>query len=308
MLMKAKFCDQCGEQLVENSKFCIYCGAKLPEPYNAEAPETVTEPDNIKSQIGPGYVKVEGSPFKKVEPTATPVSESEVENKPEAVSGSYDQAQVGPKFVKVAGSPFNKAEPVFSDEPEPEPEIEEPDTEPEPEPADKLEIPKFATDPIADPIFDPEPEREFTRRDPEQTLDRINIPEFSDDGEETVYLGVNSGRDEPESIEQKFSRLAPIAELVKERSGEKIVIDRPEFVLGKNPNHTDFAVRDNNTVSRIHASITWNEEGYRISDLGSMNGTYVNKETVDVDGQLLHDGDVIELSDEAFILSIRDIR
>lgn len=361
MLMKAKFCDQCGKPLVENARFCVNCGAKLPEPYEkvdsepAAVPksqivseptpdpeptivaesaisskpvyeremESILQSDNKRTQIGPSFMKVDGSPFKKDESITTSGNESEDEHKAEIVSESDDRIQVGPKYVSTEGSPFKKVEPIVTEEPvagfdsesapeiDAEPEIEpetEPDDEQEPETADKLEIPKFATDSIADPIFDPEPESEFEKRDPEETLDRINIPEFSNDGEETVYLGANAGRDEPESKEQRFSRLAPIAELVKERTGEKIVIDRPEFVLGKNPNHADYAIRDNNTVSRIHASITWNDEGYTIADLGSMNGTFVNSETVDVAGQLLHNGDMIELSDEKFRLTIRDIK
>lgn len=153
-------------------------------------------------------------------------------------------------------------------------------------------------------VKQPEPQP----KDPEETLDQIPVESVSPDydGEETVYIGANAGFGEPESTEQRFSRLAPIAELKKERSGEKIVIDRPEFVLGKNPNHTDFAIRDNNTVSRIHASITWDEEGYKIVDLGSMNGTFVNGSKIGVDGELLKDGDVIELSDEIFRLSMRE--
>lgn len=134
-----------------------------------------------------------------------------------------------------------------------------------------------------------------------------NVPPADDTGEETVYLGVGAVSEEPESIEQKFSRMAPISVLFKERSGEKITIDRPEFVLGKNPNHADFAVRDNNTVSRIHASITWSEDGYRIVDLGSMNGTYVNGKSVDTEGQIIADGDLIELADERFRVQLKGI-
>lgn len=130
---------------------------------------------------------------------------------------------------------------------------------------------------------------------------------LNETGEETVCLTAMDASKIPESAEQKFSRLAPIATLVRERSGEEITIDRPEFILGKNPNTTDYAVRGNNTVSRTHASITWSEEDdYKIVDLGSMNGTYVNGEGVGQEGKSIADGDLIELSDECFRLHLKE--
>jgi pSer/pThr/pTyr-binding forkhead associated (FHA) protein len=49
-------------------------------------------------------------------------------------------------------------------------------------------------------------------------------------------------------------------------------------------------------VSRHHAVITWREDGFEVADLGSMNGTLVNGQRVEL-AQLLADGDVIRLYD-----------
>ena len=169
--------------------------------------------------------------------------------------------------------------------------LQEPVVEPEQlENLEMIETPDFINDTKDDTLLDRELVNEGDQRD------------------KTVCMFSQDGIAIPESIEQKFSRAAPIAVLLKERSGEEITIDRPEFILGKNPHHTDFAVRDNNTVSRVHASVTWDEEeGYKIVDLGSMNGTYVNGENVDKEGSIISDGDLIELSDERFRVQIKDI-
>ncbi|MEA3401737.1 MAG: DUF3662 and FHA domain-containing protein [Armatimonadota bacterium] len=46
-------------------------------------------------------------------------------------------------------------------------------------------------------------------------------------------------------------------------------------------------------VSRRHAEIDWTHQGYRIRDLGSRNGTFVN--AAEVEETLLDDGDLIEV-------------
>lgn len=160
-----------------------------------------------------------------------------------------------------------------------------------------------------EPVIQEEPEPDHSARlfDEEGMFAARENRIMNETGEETVCLTSLDASNIPESAEQKFSRLAPIATLVRERSGEEITIDRPEFVLGKNPNTTDYAVRDNNTVSRTHASITWSEEdNYKIVDLGSMNGTYVNGEGVGQEGKSIADGDLIELSDECFRLHLKE--
>lgn len=53
-------------------------------------------------------------------------------------------------------------------------------------------------------------------------------------------------------------------------------------------------VLENNRVSRRHAVIVWRDGAFEISDLGSTNGTYVNREPV-TQPHILRDGDVIHL-------------
>ena len=55
---------------------------------------------------------------------------------------------------------------------------------------------------------------------------------------------------------------------------------------------------DDVTVSRKHAEIVYGESGYRIRDVGSLNGTYVNR--VRVDAVDLRNGDEIQVGKYRF--------
>jgi pSer/pThr/pTyr-binding forkhead associated (FHA) protein len=55
---------------------------------------------------------------------------------------------------------------------------------------------------------------------------------------------------------------------------------------------------DDVTVSRKHAEISRGEKGYRIRDVGSLNGTYVNR--VRVDAVDLRNGDEIQIGKYRF--------
>ena len=130
------------------------------------------------------------------------------------------------------------------------------------------------------------------KKEPEPAVDnKVVEPDY--DAEKTMVLG-------------GFEKLAPMAILTKERTGETINIDKEAFILGKNPNRVDFAIRDNKAVSRVHACISWENEGYRIKDLGSLNGTFVNSTPVGEEGMLLENDDVIELADEMFRLRLKE--
>ena len=66
--------------------------------------------------------------------------------------------------------------------------------------------------------------------------------------------------------------------------------------VGRGPESDIFL--DDVTVSRKHAEIERGERGYRISDVGSLNGTYVNR--VRVDAVDLRNGDEIQVGKYRF--------
>lgn len=55
---------------------------------------------------------------------------------------------------------------------------------------------------------------------------------------------------------------------------EVVLTDRP-LVLGRG-NTADIVIPNNN-VSRLHARLTPEGGGYRLEDLGSLNGTFINE-------------------------------
>lgn len=83
-----------------------------------------------------------------------------------------------------------------------------------------------------------------------------------------------------------------------------IVIDKPEFVLGKNPESVDGAILFNKAISRIHCKITVVNGEYFISDMGSANGTFVNNGPKLESGQKaqIRVGDKIRLANSEFIV------
>ena len=61
-------------------------------------------------------------------------------------------------------------------------------------------------------------------------------------------------------------------------AGQSFVLDSPKTVIGRSPNCDIFL--DDVTVSRVHAEIERTSDGYVVRDRGSLNGTYVNRESV----------------------------
>jgi len=63
-------------------------------------------------------------------------------------------------------------------------------------------------------------------------------------------------------------------------AGSRFVLDEPATALGRHPDSDIFL--DDITVSRRHAVVRRSERGgYEVSDVGSLNGTYVDHERVD---------------------------
>ena len=63
------------------------------------------------------------------------------------------------------------------------------------------------------------------------------------------------------------------------RSGESFAIDRERMSIGRTPDAAIFL--DDVTVSRNHALLVRRREGLYIDDLGSLNGTYVNRHRIE---------------------------
>lgn len=78
--------------------------------------------------------------------------------------------------------------------------------------------------------------------------------------------------------------------------------------LGRSPDQADLAFENDMTVSRLHATITWDGEMYHIYDENSTSGTWVNDQQVVNYGLQLLDGDEIYLGKVALRFHIPDGR
>jgi pSer/pThr/pTyr-binding forkhead associated (FHA) protein len=75
------------------------------------------------------------------------------------------------------------------------------------------------------------------------------------------------------------------------RAGESFTVDQDRLSIGRTPDAAVFL--DDVTVSRNHALLVHRQDGYYIDDLGSLNGTYVNRRRIE--SHLLADGDEIQI-------------
>jgi len=62
-------------------------------------------------------------------------------------------------------------------------------------------------------------------------------------------------------------------------AGSRFSLERDATTVGRHPDSDIFL--DDITVSRRHAVIRHDGDGYEVSDVGSLNGTYVNHERVE---------------------------
>jgi pSer/pThr/pTyr-binding forkhead associated (FHA) protein len=74
-------------------------------------------------------------------------------------------------------------------------------------------------------------------------------------------------------------------------TGCRFQLDRPVTSAGRHPSSDIFL--DDVTVSRKHVEFRWDGDELRIVDLGSLNGTYVNREAVN--SAVLVNGDEVQL-------------
>ena len=94
----------------------------------------------------------------------------------------------------------------------------------------------------------------------------------------------------------------PVRSLVSRDGEGDIVLSYYPFIIGKQEGLCDY-VLDKSTVSRLHVRIDETEEGYRVTDLNSTNGTFVNGRPLDANGTaLIQPGDEIGVADLRFQL------
>ena len=114
----------------------------------------------------------------------------------------------------------------------------------------------------------------------------IGIPTIS-----AVPVTVTGDRPLSQQDLDTIARLNPgTALLISTRgavSGSRYLLDEDKVTVGRDPSND--IMLDDGTVSREHAVFIRENGRYRIEDVGSLNGTYVNRRRVD--SVELHSGD-----------------
>jgi pSer/pThr/pTyr-binding forkhead associated (FHA) protein len=134
-----------------------------------------------------------------------------------------------------------------------------------------------------------------------ETLPPTAVPPEGGESTETITFGVSA-----EKTETSDRQLSPVdaaavdalpsghALLVVQRgpgAGSRFLLDTNQVNAGRHPDSEIFL--DDVTVSRRHAEFHRTGEDFTVSDVGSLNGTYVNRDRID--RVQLKDGDEVQI-------------
>ena len=80
--------------------------------------------------------------------------------------------------------------------------------------------------------------------------------------------------------------------------GSEIIVNKKSFLLGRNSDAVDGVIAGNRRVGRVHCRLDHSEEGYLVTDLDSLNGTFVNEARLSPGvGHPLVSGDELRIAD-----------
>ena len=115
------------------------------------------------------------------------------------------------------------------------------------------------------------------------------------EGEDSTmaYKVGETGEYEPVDVEEEVGK-AGAALVIRSgggRAGESFTVEGDRMSIGRTPDAAVFL--DDVTVSRNHALLVRRRDGLYIDDLGSLNGTYVNRRRIE--SHKLDDADEIQI-------------
>ncbi|QZY27716.1 FHA domain-containing protein [Nocardioides coralli] len=128
-----------------------------------------------------------------------------------------------------------------------------------------------------------------------------DAPDSPAEGTATITFGVS--REKTDTSDRQLSPVDAAAVdalppghalLVVQRgpgAGSRFLLDADEISAGRHPDSDIFL--DDVTVSRRHAEFHREGESFTVSDTGSLNGTYVNRDRIDK--VQLNDGDEVQI-------------
>jgi pSer/pThr/pTyr-binding forkhead associated (FHA) protein len=126
----------------------------------------------------------------------------------------------------------------------------------------------------------------MTAMSPDGPVDETSyIPVTDADTEEMSVDDVTAVENLPQGSAMLLVQRGPDA-------GARFLLDTDVVTVGRHPDSDIFL--DDISVSRRHATFTRTSAGYVISDLGSLNGSYVNRDRIDSD-VALSGGDEVQI-------------
>ena len=138
-------------------------------------------------------------------------------------------------------------------------------------------------------------EQPVTEKDNDQTSDEVTVEttsvfraDFLNELDAPAQAGTESAVSGVEGLP------AGSALLVVKRgpnAGSRFLLDQPVTSAGRHPDSDIFL--DDVTVSRRHAEFRLESDEFHVVDVGSLNGTYVNREPVD--SAVLANGDEVQI-------------
>lgn len=119
----------------------------------------------------------------------------------------------------------------------------------------------------------------------------------------TILLGGGTGFATPTSAGVGVAEVSTCFLLVRERDGESIVVDLTYPVTIGRSQAADVQIEGNGSLSRLHARLSCDGDGFSIQDLGSLNGVFVCGSRLPREGSAhVAVGERFRLADEVFCL------
>lgn len=141
----------------------------------------------------------------------------------------------------------------------------------------------------------------------EQTPSFAQFQQQPSSSNETTVLGMNSSMDMEATtlLSNRMGMDECKGYLVREKSGERIYLNKSLFIIGTDGLRVDYCIKDNKSVSRVHAQIRQIMGEFTLENLNATNGTYVNGIKLQDNGASpLHSGDSVSLANERFVFYV----
>lgn len=125
----------------------------------------------------------------------------------------------------------------------------------------------------------------------------------------TVELtgGMNVVKDSDSEVAAAVSKGGPKAMpyIVRVNTGERVMINKAVFKIGKAGRGVDYHVGGNGAISKVHIIIYQREDGCYLKDNKTTNGTYLNGQRLDDNGEMKLSNDaMISIGGEDFIFKL----